>query len=194
MSVVTATSITKPESDVFRHPLEFFFAEHDRHRIVSAVLERIADDLKASDVRQNAAYVLVHLEEDLPLHMMDEEHDLFPMLRERCLADDNIDEILSILHEEHEEDEILCASLLPQLVILVDGGMPENVDYFCTLARGFARSQRRHLGWENGTVLPLAEKRLTDEDQAALGRSMAKRRGVTFSLNSSSFRSPWGDK
>lgn len=69
---------------------------------------------------------------------------------------------------------------LPLIRNLAGGIRPEYVDYFCTLARGFARSQRRHLGWENGTVLPLAEKRLTDEDQAAPGRSMAKRRGLIF--------------
>lgn len=33
---------------------------------------------------------------------------------------------------------------------------------------------------KNGTVLPLAGKRLTNEDQAAPGRSMAKRRGLIF--------------
>ncbi len=179
MSAIPESDTTELRSDVFRHPLEFIFAEHDRHRIICAVLERLAGDLHAADARENAAYVLDHLENDLPLHLADEEDDLFPMLRRRCLADDRIDEMLSLLQDEHDEDNAHCAALLAPLRAIAEGGRPENVSEFTALARNFARFQRRHLGWENGTILPLAERRLTDADQAALGSSMAKRRGIS---------------
>ena len=58
------------------------------------------------------------------------------------------------------------------------GGHPEDASEFAALARGCARFQRRHLGWENGTIPRLAERRLTDADQIALGGSMATRRGM----------------
>ena len=93
---------------------------------------------------------------------------------------DGIDELLALLQEEHKEDDDHCAALLTPLRVLAKGGQPANATEFVALALGFAHFQRRHLGWENGTNLPLAERRLTDADQAELGRSMAARRGIEF--------------
>lgn len=179
MSAIPESNATELSSDVFRHPLEFIFAEHDRHRIVCAVLERLAEDLHAADARENAAFVLDHLENQLPLHIADEERDLFPLLRQRCLEDDGVDELLALLQDEHDEDDVHCAVLLAPLRVIAAGGKLNDIPEFATLARDFARFQRRHLGWENGTILPLAERRLTDADQAELGRCMAARRGVS---------------
>ena len=178
MSAEAKSPAPDPQSDVFRHPLEYIFADHDRQRIICAVLERLADDPHASDARENAAHVLDHLENELPHHIADEERDLFPLLRQRCLADDRIDEMLSLLQDEHEEDDAHCAALLSPLRSLADGKPFVDELEFKALARGFARFQRRHLGWENGTILPLAERRLTDADHAVLGGNMAKRRGM----------------
>ncbi len=66
--------------------------------------------------------------------------------------------------------------LLEPLRPIANGGEPADREAFPHDARAFAIFQRRHLGWENGTVLPLARKRLTDADQAELGRRMAARR------------------
>jgi hemerythrin-like domain-containing protein len=180
MSALPESNPNETRGDAFRHPLEFIFAEHDRQRIICAVIERLANDLHASDARENAAHVLDHLENTLPLHIADEERDLFPLLWQRCLDDDGIDELLALLQKEHEEDDALCAGLLAPLRVLAKGGQPREPVEFVALALGFARFQRRHLGWENGTILPLAERRLTDADQAELGRSMAARRGIKF--------------
>ena len=165
---------------VFRYPLEFIFAEHDRQRIACATLERLAGDLDAADARDNAAFVLNHLEVDLPLHIADEENDLFPLLRTRCLADDQIEAMLSLLRDEHEEDDSHCEALLGPLREIARGARPADAISFVARARAFARFQRRHLGWENGTILPLAERRLDDDDQAALGNKMAERRGISL--------------
>ncbi|MFP6740379.1 MAG: hemerythrin domain-containing protein [Alphaproteobacteria bacterium] len=166
--------------EVFRHPLEFIFAEHDRQRIACAALERLADDPGADDANESAAYILDHLEVDLPLHIADEERDLFPMLKERCLPDDRIEEMLALRHMEHEDDDANCGALLAPLRGIAGGSRPNDETAFSARARAFARFQRRHLGWENGTVLPLAERRLSDDDNAALGASMAARRGLTL--------------
>ena len=179
MSALVKSPAPEIPSDVFRHPLEFIFADHDRQRIICAVLERLADDLHASDARENAAYILDHLENELPHHIADEERDLFPLLRARCLADDRVDELLLLLQNEHEEDDSHCAALLEPLRALAHGQVAEDEFGVVALARDFARVQRRHLNWENGTILPLAERRLTDDDNLALGGSMAKRRGLS---------------
>ena len=56
------------------------------------------------------------------------------------------------------------------------GRQPADAVEFGHAARAFSVFQRRHLAWENGTVLPLARKRLTAADQADMGRRMADRR------------------
>ncbi len=173
-------SADRHHPEVFRHPLEFIFAEHDRQRIACAALERLADDPGAEDASENAAYILDHLEIDLPLHIADEEKDLFPMLKERCLPDDRVEEMLALLHVEHEDGDANCSALLAPLRGIADGTRPTDTSAFTTQARVFASFQRRHLGWENGTILPLAERRLNDDDNAALGGSMAARRGLTM--------------
>lgn len=101
MSALPESNPNETRGDAFRHPLEFIFAEHDRQRIICAVIERLANDLHASDARENAAHVLDHLENTLPLHIADEERDLFPLLWQRCLDDDGIDELLALLQKEH---------------------------------------------------------------------------------------------
>lgn len=165
--------------EIFRHPIELIFADHDRQRIVCAALDRLAQDLDAEDARDNAAYILDHLENNLPIHIADEEEDLFPLLKQRCLPDDKVEEMIALIAEEHEEDSSHLDELLEPLRQIAAGSRPVDAVSFTARARAFASFQRRHLGWENGTILPLAERRLTDADQAALGRKMAARRGVS---------------
>ncbi len=166
--------------EIFRHPLEFIFAEHDRQRIACAALERLTGDLDADDVEENAAYILDHLIVDLSLHIADEEEDLFPLLKQRCLPDDQIGDMLALLRDEHQEDDMNCNALVALLHGLAGGLHPIDGTSFVARARAFASFQRRHLGWENGTILPLTERRLSDDDNAALGASMAARRGLVL--------------
>ena len=165
------------------YPIEFLFTEHDRQRVVCAALERVADDCTAEDAQENAAFALNYLENELPLHIADEEEDLFPLLKRRCTADDDIDTILALLNEEHEVDRNYHLKLLEPLRSIAAGlnaadavDLAREAGAFAIYSRAFAIFQRRHLAWENGTVLPLARKRLSEADQADLGRKMAARR------------------
>lgn len=159
-----------------RHPIEFLFADHDRLRVVCAALERLANDCTAEDAQENAAFALSYLESELPLHIADEEQDLFPLLKRRCAPDDEIDTILALLNDEHEADQEYQLRLLEPLRSIAAGAQPADAVEFGHAARAFSVFQRRHLAWENGTVLPLARKRLTAADQADMGRRMADRR------------------
>ena len=162
--------------DSFRLPIEFLFDEHDRQRVMCATLEQLAEDCRSEAAADNAQFVLSYLEHDLPLHIADEEEDLFPLLKRRCEPDDELDYVLALLNEEHEVDGDYYLRLLEPLRVIASGGEPADRGAFPHDARAFAIFQRRHLGWENGTVLPLARKRLSDADQAELGRRMAARR------------------
>ena len=158
----TEPSNHRPEG--VRYPIEFLFAEHDRQRVVCAALERLAQDCAAEDAQENAAFVLSYLEHELPLHVADEEDDLFPLLKRRSNPDDDVDTILALLTEEHEGDQEYHHKLLEPLCSIAAGLQPSDVVDFTHAARTYSVIQRRHLAWENGTVLPLARKRLTAAD------------------------------
>jgi hemerythrin-like domain-containing protein len=163
----------------FRHPIEFLFEEHDRQRVMCAALELLAHDCTADRAQENAALVLGYLEHEMPLHIADEEEDLFPLLTRRCAPEDEFEELAALLSGEHETDEKRYLALLAPLRAIVNGLRPPDPVQFADDARAFAVLQRRHLGRENGAVLSLARRRLTAADRTEMGRKMAERRGIS---------------
>jgi len=117
---------------------------------------------------------------DRPLHVADEEELLFPLLRMRCKAADNLPEILALLEAEHRSDQPLIDAVIDGLSSMIKRGAVADPDLFATRCRAMADFQRRHLAWENSVVMPLAKRRLTASDLVDLGRAMAARRGVTL--------------
>lgn len=112
---------------------------------------------------------------------MDEEEDLFPLLRRRAEPDDEVNAIIGQLSQEHATDDLDAR-------LLVDGLVPFKTrqmsaaqrSSFRDLLRRFAANERRHLIVENAIVLPLAHARLTQADLNTLGRRMAARRGLPY--------------
>lgn len=165
----------------FVYPIEFMLTDHDHQRVQFASLERLADNLEAADARENAQALLAFLVNKLPLHVQDEEADFFPLLRRRCKPDDEFDVLLGLLQNEHAVNEEYYRNVLGPLRSIAEGGKSDHPQAFSHWARAFSIFERRHLAWENGTIIPLARKRLTPADLRALGKKMAERRGVKFS-------------
>ncbi|MEX2647435.1 MAG: hemerythrin domain-containing protein [Alphaproteobacteria bacterium] len=168
------------QAEDFRWPIEFLAAEHDRQRVLCAALERLAGDVGGAGAAEAARQILDYFETKLGLHYGDEEKGLFPLLRRRAEPDDGIGTILDLLDEEHEADHVLLDRLLGPLRAIAGGGRPTDLIGFAGDARAFSVLQRRHLAWENGTVLALARRRLSADDQRELGRGMAARRGLAL--------------
>lgn len=59
-------------------PLEWFFAEHFRHRQLCGMIDEVAAALAFDGAR--IAKIVDFLRYDLALHVIDEEEDLFPLL------------------------------------------------------------------------------------------------------------------
>jgi hemerythrin-like domain-containing protein len=156
----------------------FLDREHYRQRVTYGILKILADDPSRPNAREDAIAVLTSLTEHLPLHIKDEEDDLFELLRSRALPEDRIAVILDQLDSEHEEDERFVAGLLDELRRIAKGEPPSDPAAFRAAAHAFAELQERHLKWENNVVLPLAQERLTTEDLTRLGQCMAARRGI----------------
>ena len=170
-----------PGADAFDELVEFIHREHDRQIVNLGAIERLAEAPDAEDVREIAAYALDYLERELPLHVEDEERDLFPRFAQRVMADDGFDDILAALRGEHEADDAYCRALMVDLRHLAAAEPPVDPPAFAHQARAFAGFQRRHLAWENSVLLPLARRRLDADDTADLRRAMAARRGVILS-------------
>lgn len=164
--------------EVFRDPLAFVEDDHVRQIRMCNVLDAFSGKFEAEPVKTLAGALLEFMKGDLPLHTEDEEHDLIPALRWRCRPDDEIDEVLRRMTREHELDRDLRAFLVDDLEALADGRNLNNPVRLRTNVREFSELLRQHVTWENRVVLPVARKRLTAEDLAEIGRSMAARRGL----------------
>jgi hemerythrin-like domain-containing protein len=174
-------SQTTRERTVFaRNPLDMIAHAHGMQMQLCDALERIADGLPDDVDRRLCAQAASSLTYDLPLHHHDEETGLFPLLRKRALAEDQVDEILSRLAAEHVTDTDFAGEIVESLEILGRGEKVRNPDMVGYMLRGFFERYRRHVHWENTLVIPLARLRLTDEDLESLSQLMERNRGDTL--------------
>ncbi len=170
---------TAPSATLFHRPLAYISAEHLRQRVLCSVLDEIADEDGADRVKIDVA--LRFIKTSIGPHVMDEEEDLFPLLRRRAEPDDEINAILGQLSQEHASDDLDARLLVDGLPSFKTRKMPASQRAsFRDLLRRFATNERRHLIVENAIVLPLAHARLTLADLDTLGRRMAARRGLSY--------------
>lgn len=148
-------AISPMSIDLIDNPIDFILAEHHRQREAAMLLTRIADgEYDAGGVEALRDF----LEEDFALHIGDEEIALFPILREHCLPEDNVDRIMERLLAEHRDDETLGEETVEILNRLLAGeSLTENAG---RRLRRFAEHICQHLALENGVLLPIARVRL----------------------------------
>ena len=164
-----------PQS-MLQQPLEYILADHLRQRVLCALCDRIAAE--ASLDMEAASEVVDYLTNEMAVHVIDEEQDLFPLLRRRADPEDDIETVWGQLSGEHAHDETLAREIVSGLRnALTSPGDVLPAKLIRTL-RQFARGQRQHLALENATVMPLAKVRLSGKDLKALSGRMAARRGV----------------
>jgi hemerythrin-like domain-containing protein len=156
-------------------PIEFILAEHLNHRRMCKALERLAamTDFNADRITAMIDYIRF----DLTLHVIDEEEDFFPLLRKRCLPDDDIDAALKRLSDDHETDKSLSAQVRDMLnACLILRKPPNVIEGAVEALTSFATNERRHLALENAVIIPIARRRLSPEDLKALSRRLLARR------------------
>lgn len=173
---VGASLTATPGLETFAEPLDALLAEHFRQRAMCDLLDRLAENPSAPRSADLARIVLGYLCEQLPLHVLDEERDLFQLLRDRSLAAEAIEEAFAQLHREHVEEERVSSVVIAGLERMAGESKPDDPEEFANAARAFAAAQRRHVAYENSSILPLARTRLTRKDLARLRRRMVARR------------------
>ena len=152
-------------------PLNFIFAEHHRQREAASILTMLADgEFDLGGVKA----LLLFLEKDFALHIGDEELALFPMLREHCLPEDNVERILDRLEDEHREDESSVEAVAEILrASISENAMKEDGKRRLRL---FAEHICQHLALENGVLLPIARVRLREQELKMLSDMFKQRR------------------
>lgn len=163
--------------DLMATPLDFFFAEHFRHRQLCGLIDHLSTATFFDP--GPIAEVVDFLRFEAPIHIIDEEEDLFPLLRRRCLAEDEVEGVLGVLSAEHKADGVLGKVVRTYLeCCLATRAAPGATLEGRRDLAAFATQERRHLALENAVVLPIARQRLTAEDLAGLARRLAARRGM----------------
>ncbi|WP_334162884.1 hemerythrin domain-containing protein [Phenylobacterium sp.] len=158
-------------------PLEWFFAEHYRHRQFC----RFVQETAAAHVFDGGRLtrLLEFLRNELALHIIDEEEDLFPLLRRRAQPEDDIEQVLGLLSAEHRTDAALAEVVRGHVEACLAARTAPGMNPAARKAmQDFADQELRHLALENAVVLPMARMRLTPADLKSMSRRIAARRGV----------------
>ena len=162
--------------ELLRQPLEYILADHLRQRVLCVLCERIAE---AEDVNVDLIEeVLAFIRNDMMVHVIDEEQDLFPLIRRRAEPDDDIEAALGQLSGEHADDEALAMEIIDGLEARLAAPSQPMPEQLAAALRQFAHNQRHHLALENATIMPLAKLRLSSRDLRELAARMAARRGI----------------
>lgn len=163
----------------FDDPLAMLRACHGRIQAQCATLKKLQTWLPEhgcdSQAQQAAQAVLRYFDTAGQYHHEDEEQDLFPRLR--ATQHPAVLALTDRLLQEHQGMAAAWQHLRPALVALTETRTTTlDDDTVATFITAYAS----HIETENGELLPLAAQLLPPADLAAIGASMAQRRGVVF--------------
>jgi hemerythrin-like domain-containing protein len=170
--------LTSIDPGLLAAPIDYLHAVHLREREVCAMLDRIADLGRASGTETKP--IMSFLSDELPLHLEDEETDLFPLLQARCSEEDEIDRLLKRLSTDHRHADFDT----PRITAILQGATPEIEPTACAALHRYADHARRHLILENAILLPFARLRLNAGDLSRLHAGTARRRGIANDVKS----------
>lgn len=158
-------------------PIAWFFAEHHRHRQFCDLMQRTSMVTTYDEVV--LSWLLDFVAHELALHVLDEEEDLFPLMRARAQPEDDLDKVLGRLSGEHAKDLTRAAAVRRHLEACLRQQVPISRNNVRRRAlESFAIHERGHLALENAVVLPIARLRLTERDLVELSSRLASRRGI----------------
>ena len=177
------TSLNGPRGDFLRPtdrrlvtaPLNFLVEEHLRHRQICAFL--VANAQADKPDFETMALSLAFLRHEFLLHDADERASLYPLMRQRCEAEDEIEALIQQLTKEHEHARQIAHGICDILERGLEGTEPFS-DEDRRQMMSFADKVKRYITLENAIILPLARARLTDDDMRKISKAMLMRRGV----------------
>ncbi len=167
--------------NLLREPLDFLFADHMRQRKMCNAIDAIHMTDEKFPLPELEEPIFAYLSEDFPLHIADEECDLFPTLRTTPDRDHDLDDLIDALMRNHAIELAMASDVIVYLKRNLHSlDEADNVSQFPRLLFMFTDCLRRHLAIEDQMLLPLARKRLGISDLSRIGRAMAKRRNIIY--------------
>ncbi len=163
----------KPRAWDMDDPFDLLLRDHETQWRMCGWLEEIADGLPGNAPPALCRKAALCLRQDMPLHHRQEEEALFPLLLARVEPADMAHDIIGRLREEHVNDLGFAEEVVDILLRMEAGEAVDNPDMLGYMLRGFFENYRRHIHWENTILIPLARKRLTDED---IGQMLSRMR------------------
>ena len=157
-------------------PLAIIEHERDQQRKLCRSLELIADQLPNEVDRSLCQKTYDKLRSKLPIYHQNEEA-LFGLIGRRASRSMGLDAILTQVSEEHAIHNCYAEEFYELLDALNAQRHNQNYDMIGYMLRCFFETIRRHLQWEELTLMPLAEHALTARDLTKLYDIVANNRG-----------------
>jgi len=114
------------------------------------------------------------LAQDFVRIVTEEQDGLLVYLRRRLMLGDELDALIGHLHDEHRQDCEQARILSGRCGEFASGIETDWPDLLEALS-AFAEQQRRHLIWEDATILPVARERLQADDLQSWSAEMTRR-------------------
>lgn len=169
--------VAETPDDLLSDPIAWFFAEHQRHRRFCDLMQRAS--MATTFDEEVLSWLLDFVVHELALHVLDEEEDLFPLMRTRAQPEDDLENLLGRLSAEHAKDLTRAAAVRHHLEACLRQQVPIGRSNVRRRAlEAFAIQERGHLALENAVVLPIARLRLTERDLVDLSNRLTTRRGI----------------
>jgi hemerythrin-like domain-containing protein len=191
MSMKHTASARKPERFLhfespagYDDPIGMLLGCHRRIEKKLATLKSLCTHLRDKGVDAEASgaaqALLRYFDSAAAYHHEDEDASLLPMLESRITDAAERERLIALVarvHDEHEEMHRVWSRLRRPLEGVADGLLRTLAE---TDVQAFASLYRDHIEAEEASIVPLAERWLTDADLSLLGRAMANRRGAPF--------------
>lgn len=168
-----------PVAPGMESPLDMLEACHERLQAQLTTLARLAAWLPEhgadAQARQAAANVMRYFDLAAVNHHLDEEEDLFPVLRARVGPRERgvLNALIDGLLADHQQMFAAWAQMRARLEPISRGAAAELA---AEEVESFAARYRRHIEREEGELLAHARALLTDADVAAMSATMTARR------------------
>lgn len=166
----------------FSRPLEALKKCHERIRVECDALRKLVEHMKNhgcdQQARQSAAAVMRYFDTTARYHHEDEEEDLLPRMMAAATIGrgSKLTRLVADIAGEHRAMDREWTELRTVLQEISAG---EKVAVLDALdVDRFVKIYQLHIMVEEASVFPLAEMLLSSEDFAAIGASMAQRRGA----------------
>ena len=173
------TEPSNKESPDYSRPMAVLKKCHERIRLECDTLRGLVEHVRQhgcdEKARQTAANAIRYFDTAAHIHHEDEEQDLLPrmMMASTMSRGSTLTRMVADIDAEHREIDHSWNELratLQQVTVNRETLEPLQVDRFVKL-------YKTHIAIEESNVFPLAEMLLTNQDLAAIGANMAKRRG-----------------